>query len=137
MSALGIPVVSERSSVWRVIYGCSCGCAVFSGVVGRASPGLATLVMYLALFWIIVEIQRRNGSSLVKTAGCVIGIAFFIILPARLVGVSFRELGAVSFRLEALANASITFWIMVGVSAMIVQVFAKGRAVEERSPSGL
>jgi hypothetical protein len=135
MSTKGSLITDSEKSTSRWIYGCSFGCALFSGIYGRVSPGLAGVIIYLGLLGIMIVVQKRHDKSLFKTVCCTLGIGFVFIPSTRLLGVALRQIGEVSFFLDGISQTVIIFFMLLGASSMILSVFGKQTAVEENRRS--
>lgn len=114
------------------------GAAVVSGLaagyIGRGSPGLAGLVMFICLISVAIWATPR-GNSLSKTLLWILLVNVFCVAPSRLIGVAFRELGAMTWHLEAIMHFMIVFWMTLGAACLTVRVLARPESAGSETPA--
>ena len=110
----------------RIVYGAAVVSGLAAGLVGRGSPGLAGLVMYLALGAVVAATTLHRDIRLWKALVWMAFLMPLAVAPTRLLGVAFREThGGTAFHLEVVAQTLSVGWMTLGAAWMTVKVLAR------------
>jgi hypothetical protein len=123
--------MNRKEFRYRIVASIIAGAA--AGFVGRGSPGLAGIVMFGALGCIAFRSASKTGTGFWQVLLWLAILHPTVVAPTRLVGVAFREFGAVAWHLEAIMQALVVFWMTLGAACLTVKVFAKPQPISTKT----
>jgi len=101
-----------------------------AGFVGRSSPGLAGLAMYMSLGTVVAAMTLRRGTRLWKALLWLAILMPLAVAPTRLIGIALREMHGAAFHLDAIAQTLSVGWMTLAAAWLTV------KALSPRQPRG-
>lgn len=140
MKTAGAGVTTRDAGVKldKIVYGAAVVSGLVAGLVGRGSPGLAGLAMYLSLGTVVAAMTLRRDTRLWKALLWLAILMPLAVAPTRLIGIALREMHGAAFHLDAIAQTLSVGWMTLAAAWLTVKVLSprQPRGGQSSSPIG-